>query len=450
MMIPQFRLWASVCLALALSLAAKARDEAPFVTISDAQVWQMLSSDERLQWQFAKDQIDAAKAQIENGKWLLQRELSVFDNPEVAKRRLEDTHARGRREIELGEEKRASSEAILASLRAVAADRLAADNRPTGPREESIEVAWVTAGSWALLADSVDEALQQRGVNRLYFAGLFQDSGAGTIRVDPVALQSALRETDRGRFRLQPIAPEEISVTSANGPLRFQFPEVDSSREYYQSAVVIGREVPLSADLGLRVLEAIDLRTLAIIQRSMALVPLGEDADGATPGFQLKATLNDQRRFVDRVLRASEPFRFRAMIQPSDSPWRVAGQALFEVAIAETSVAVLPVSMFKRLYELDAPTSVANAEFRLRDELMPTGTDTAVVESAALAQAVSAESEPEAETASEPRPLLSRTSVYLVEAQGRDGLAPSGAVAAVGSFRVELAVVVPEAEAAEE
>lgn len=345
-------------------------DETPRQELTDAQIWPLLGSVERGQWQAALQEIERGNTQIQRGEFLLSKRLSAFDNPDLARRELEEDHREGRKAVNEGKARIAEAEKVIEELRQLGAQRYYERLAAQQPLVQEFAVELDRRGGWSKLVETFYEELEDRGVQQLYFAGLFDDYGDVVVRVPANEVADALAEEDRNDGRMRSVAADSIFLTANGNALSLDFRGAETAREVPGSAVVIARRVPLSAFVDLLVLDALSLQSLALQQRSLAVVrSTYAPEDEEVPPMRLVAGLEDQRRFIEKVGEApAGQFNFRADVSPFDSSWRAATLALFEVTLLNEDVTVLPVAMLKRLYDVTEATGMANAEFRLVDE----------------------------------------------------------------------------------
>ncbi len=268
--------------------------------LTDQQVFSLLTLEERRSWGEAQTLLREAATQKANGEWLLSRQLSTMENPEVARPRLEASHRRGREEVAAANAKTQRANSVLLALRESAFTRLIESSRPPVPPIKIEVTLPLTDPDWGRLYTEQSRILRQQGYNRLFFAGHFLPvatmvSEDASVPVEGVAVEGlavqggpagqslqrgdhrevweAFRSADRGSFLLQSGSPRDLEVGWVRNELTFSFPQAEESRRHFIAAVLFARTYPLSAGLELRVVDAFELSTVRLLHRTMALVP---------------------------------------------------------------------------------------------------------------------------------------------------------------------------------
>ncbi len=221
------------------SLSGAPKEQTASPEEADAELMRYFSRAEFLEWERAQDMIQEGKSTIENGRWLMNRQPSVFgrgnqEEVQSARRAGAERVAEGERQVKAGEK-------ILADLRERARESKASIEAVSQPTDITLEIEQMELQ--AALNDALErliEALEEQGRSERYLAGTFFWEAEGYLRFGQ--MDRKILEVLEGMETEHGVIAEDLRFTlgARNGQLIVDFPDRDRVLPSGKAALIVG------------------------------------------------------------------------------------------------------------------------------------------------------------------------------------------------------------------
>ncbi|MGF1485022.1 MAG: hypothetical protein ACFBZ8_11735 [Opitutales bacterium] len=390
--------------------AKAAETELPQIT--DPQAFQLLDASQRAVWNRALALRKEGEDDVESGNWLLARDNSGLG----FQRDLREVHAEGRAQVERGEEKIALANAKLDELRLNARERyvqVLEQNKPKAYTFLVPSAQW--PGTHQGLLEAVLQDVWGQGYTRVFFAGHHVLDSEGYYHPPRLNAQAdkLIDAIDADRFTYKKVNPKTLKIGSSGDRLQLEFPESKEVGSNQRAAVLIGEILPFAQDtqylFSVRAIELDSLEIVSSVERIVAsdevveatfaraldiesgeagafdediqLIPTDQHgisiarvnpestADGTLTSEAMEVTLDDVKRFIQRLEQSRDEWMFGLSFDQNGSvlPHRDKRRAILMaklLLLSNGGPAITDTDFLRSVLAKDTATSILSVDER--------------------------------------------------------------------------------------